>query len=335
MTDELRPLDRQTFCAQHLMTTTPPIWHDRNKLEVFAIACPPGSVHGGQLEYTRWPDVALPAQGAWVGIKDTVEHREGVYDYVPLAEGRNACEWHVNFADPNLFVAYGSPLLAQDELQVLEHPALGALKEALGAARTPMLTTERGRPTPILVLGAERRCKVATDRSVDEGRPDGLYGQAFARATLETVRRATRRVEPPTVTNLIAMTAPSGGYGRYSASEVENILATAWSAFRAACVETARHAGTDCSVIVHTGFWGCGAFGGNRELMAMVQVIAARMAGVRQLVFHTFDRGGTAAFSKALCNIEQEFPTAEALPTRRLIEGIAGLGLVWGESDGN
>jgi hypothetical protein len=39
--------------------------------------------------------------------------------------------WHVNFADPQLFVAYGSQLLAQDELQAAEHPLLGSIREAL------------------------------------------------------------------------------------------------------------------------------------------------------------------------------------------------------------
>ncbi len=33
--------------------------------------------------------------------------------------------WHVNFADRHLFVAYGSPLMAQDEIQCMEHPVLG------------------------------------------------------------------------------------------------------------------------------------------------------------------------------------------------------------------
>lgn len=39
--------------------------------------------------------------------------------------------WHPNFADKHLFGYYGGNLLAQDELQVLEHPILGSIREAI------------------------------------------------------------------------------------------------------------------------------------------------------------------------------------------------------------
>ena len=80
-----------------------------------------------------------------------------------------AAEWHVNFADPALFVAYGSSLFAQDEMQVAEHPALGALAEALRAGARVALTEQGGKATPVLVAGVERRCRVATDRDVAAG----------------------------------------------------------------------------------------------------------------------------------------------------------------------
>src|SRR2546427_2700180 len=82
-----------------------------------------------------------------------------------VAGDGDALEWYVNFADPHLFVAYGSALFAQDEMQVAEHPALGALKEALDAQGHDAVTVENGRLTPVLVMGAERRCRVTTDRS--------------------------------------------------------------------------------------------------------------------------------------------------------------------------
>lgn len=40
------------------------------------------------------------------------------YDYQPESEDSSAVEWHVNFADPRLFAAYGSGLFAQDEIRV-------------------------------------------------------------------------------------------------------------------------------------------------------------------------------------------------------------------------
>ena len=329
------PIDRRTFDAQQLMDTHPPIWRDRNKQVVFAIACPPGSVHRGRLEYTRWPAMPPPDTLSVARIADLVESREDVYDYAPLPGATDAVEWHVNFADPHLFVAYGSSLLAQDEMQVAEHPSLGALSEALRAGPARSLTVENGRPTPILVAGVERRCRLATDRNAAERRPGGLYGNAFARAHPDVVRGATTRIDPPTVTNLIAMAAPAGGYGPYSVTEIAHILGTAYSAFRAAGLEGIRHRGAGCHTVVHTGFWGCGAFGGNRELMAMLQALAGRMAGVRRLVFHTFDAPGTAALSAALAGVERDLGNSSAMTTKDLIKEVAGMGYEWGESDGN
>jgi hypothetical protein len=335
VTDEPRPLDRRTFEAQQLMQSHSPIWHHPNKQAVFEIACPPGSPHRGQLEYTRWPAMALPDAVDLAGVADLVESREDVYDYAPLPGSADAVEWHVNFADPHLFIAYGSSLLAQDELQVVEHPSLGALREALNADQVQALTVERGRPTPVLVLGAERRCRLATDPNAAEGRPGGLYGNAFARADVSVVRRATSRIEPATISNLIAIAAPFGGYGPYSRAEIAHVLATAYSGFRAAGLESSRIRGATCPTVVHTGFWGCGAFGGNRELMAILQVTAARMAGVSRLVFHTFGAAGTEALAAALEAIEEDLLPSPAVKTSHLIEAVAGLGLEWGESDGN
>jgi hypothetical protein len=87
-----------------------------------------------------------------------------------------------------LFVAYGGGLFAQDEMQVAEMPSLGHLKEALDHTCTngdPLMPFTRIQdvPTPILIRNIERRCKVFTDVNVAQGRPRGLYGNAFAGAS--------------------------------------------------------------------------------------------------------------------------------------------------------
>lgn len=38
---------------------------------------------------------------------------------------------------------------------------------------------------------------------------------------------------------------------------------------------------------MYTGNWGCGDFGGNKELKFIIQWIAASVAGVSTLSFHT------------------------------------------------
>lgn len=265
------------------------------------------------------------------------EAREGFFDYEPcvlVPEPR--VEWHVNFADPHLFCAYGGPLLAQDEMQVAEHPALASLREALLHHRLRPLTVENGRPTPVLVAGVERRCRIATEPSAALGRPAGLYGNNFARADAETVRKATHRIDPPTRSNIIAMAAPAYGHGRYSRAEIECVLQTAFTGFRAARLESRALAGNEARAVVHTGFWGCGAFGGNRVLMTLLQLIAARLAGVDRLVFHTGDPSGLRSFHEASAILGAEIWPREACPrVGAMVEGIEAMGFEWGVSDGN
>lgn len=330
----MEPLDRQVFQAAQLVTTHPPVfWHDHKRL-VFTLACPSGSSHRGRIEYTRWSAIPLPDTVDVGRAARLVEMRDGIYDYEPTTVDERAVEWHVNFADPHLFFGYGGRLFAQDEMQVAEHPALASLKEALQAGGREARTVEGGAPTPVLVAGVERRCRVATDRDAAAGRPRGLYGNEFAAATEEAVRRATTPIDPPTITNLIAMAAPSGGQGRYQPKTIEKILVTALTGFRAAVMESHRERGESRSVVVHTGFWGCGAFGGNRRLMAILQVIAAAAADVERLVFHSAGDAGRSLMEDARRSMDEKLG-ASTVGITDLIERVEAMGFEWGLSDGN
>jgi len=327
------PIERLSFSAARLMADHPPIWRDPNKRIVSEISCPTGAEYEGEIRFSRWPALAL-VESVELGVANCgVEHRDGFFDYAPLRDLANSVEWHVNFADPRLFGFYGSSLFAQDEIQTAEHPALGALREALDARRATALTVERDAPTPILVMGVERRCHVATDRDAGRGRPAGLYGNAFARASPDVIRRATIPIEPPTISNFIAMAAPAGGRGRYSASEIAYILISALTAFRAAWVES-RQWGAE-SVVVHTGFWGCGAFGGHRVLMAILQILAGDMAGLDLLVFHTGYGKEAAGAINAARSVVDLNRSRGLVSGRELTERLAALGFEWGVSDGN
>jgi hypothetical protein len=170
---ERHDVDTGTLMARH-----PRVWRHPNKQVVFDIACGPGDAHGGRLGYSRWAAMPLPAAIQLETAGELVLSRDGYVDYEPVLDSADGIEWHVNFADPHLFVAYGSSLFAQDEMQVAEHPALGALKEALKEALTAdghrVVTVEDGQPTAVLVTGVERRCRVSTEPNPAEGRPYGL-----------------------------------------------------------------------------------------------------------------------------------------------------------------
>jgi hypothetical protein len=111
----------------------------------------------GDVGVTRWSLEALPVQlpPRW----PTVVLREGFFRYDPADETPGTMHWQLNFADTHLFGFYAGDLLAQDELQVLEHPVLGAVREWLLADGHAAYTMEGGEPTPVLVTGAERRAR--------------------------------------------------------------------------------------------------------------------------------------------------------------------------------
>jgi hypothetical protein len=332
------PIQRKRFLAQDLLKQNPPHFHHPNKALIYELACPAGCVHRGALEYSRWGAMALPERFAADAHALRVEVRPGVFTYEDSpAVADCALHWHLNFACSELFCAYGGSLMAQDELQVAEHPALAALREALQALRLPALTVDREGPTPILIAGVERRCAIDTSSRSAAGMPGGIYGHAFAGASSSRIRAAVRPIEPPTVSNILAMEAPAGGCGVYGQSHIDDILTTAWSGFRATVLETRRMCGESASAVLHTGFWGCGAYGGNRELMSLLQLFAALLADVKVIVFHTVTPAGVAPFEagkRVFDKLLEEAQSTGEGNTADWIRRIVGMRYPWGESNG-
>lgn len=330
--DDAYLIVRQTLDLGELVAAHPPRFTDKNKKLVHALCCPPGEASRGTLVYERWRSMPLPER-----VPERVPDltmREDVFAYEPAPPG--VVEWHLNFADPHLFVAYAGRLLAQDELQVLEHPALGSLREWLSASadrdlRFRPVTEEDGASTPVLVRGVPRRCALATDPDLLEGRPLGLYGNRFSRASADAVRRAVTVIDPPTSSNILAMAAPPGGTGPYTDIEIRAILATAYTGFRAARLSS--QAAETPAVVVHTGHWGTGAFGGNKVLMTILQMLAARLAGIDRLVHHTFDEVGSAAWVEGKRRLDELGVVRARIAD--VVSAVHAMGFVWGVSDGN
>jgi hypothetical protein len=316
----MKNLLRRSFDTAALVTAHRPVLGDPQKRRVHQLAAG-GPAPTGTIELTRWAAGSVPS--APLHPTELVA-AAGYYDYA----GSDAGTWHVNFADPQLFVAYGSGLLAQDELQVAEHPALGSLREALIATeREHALTEHNGAPTPVLVTGVERRCVLATAPDLAAGRPYGLYGNRFAAAAPEQIIAAVTPVRPPTHTNFIAIAAPVGR-GEYMRAQLDHILATAYTGFAAAVAESAR-LWPGASVEIRTGFWGCGAFGGNRLVMTSLQLLAARLAGVARVRFYAFDDAGLADLRAGATVL------ADAIAAGGdTVERIADRDFRWGVGDG-
>ncbi|CAG8636759.1 35190_t:CDS:2, partial [Racocetra persica] len=250
-----------------------------------------------------------------------IEVLNDVFDYSP-PDDDNTVVWYINFADLNLFGYYGGSLFAQDEMQCLEHPALCSLRDKLctmqdgSQAKTRTIISGKSIATPVLIRGVERRAFVKTDFNEAEGRPYGLYGNQFAIAKKSAVKLATTVFDErlnnrgkPYYSNIIAMEAPKYGNGCYTNSTIRKIIETAYSGFLAArfesLVETGvldrRYKNDEHTVIpekedtivprvvINTGNWGCGAYGGNISIMACLQFAAAHLAGIDKVVYHAVD----------------------------------------------
>lgn len=323
-------LERLSFDAAQLICEYPPRWSDPNKQLVFDIADGSGYPNEGTVEYARWVGDA-PSGRISDGLDFTVH--SGIFDYAD-SQDPGGVNWYMNFADPRLFVAYGSPLMAQDELQVAEHPILGSLREALVAANAnPVTMDEQDQPTPVTITGVQRRCVIDTAPNQVAGRHGGLYGNAFGMASPEAVQSATEPLNPATISHILAMAAPACGHGSYTREQVDYILRAACAGYGAARRESERLLAGSPRAVIHTGFWGCGAFGGNRSLMTMLQSLAADLVGV-DMQFWAFDEVGMAVAENARRDYKVLRDKASA-SVEDMTEYLVEQEFQWGESDGN
>jgi hypothetical protein len=264
---------------------------------------------------------------------------DNAFDYEE--DSASKVHWYMNFAHFNLFTAYSGGLFAQDEMQVAEIPALGSVREALRAllptnTSSPIVPRTRSMdsdPTPITIRGGQRRVMVATDRNAKEERPAGLYGNYFCRASEAAINKATKVLKPPVSTNILAMEAPAGGYGPYKRGTILDVLTSCYAGYLAIRADTfsSLNGQPHPKVSIHTGHWGCGAYGGNKDLMAILQIAAAHLAGVNEVVYHTFGLKESVERGKIVLD---EFLN-KTLTIHEFIDELEAKGYKWGVSDGN
>lgn len=323
-------ISRQQWNTNALISECRPRFFHPNKQRLYELAFSKVKQCVGDIGYSRWSPRQLPEGFPVNRLPLQIERQPGFFDYKP-SDQDDLAVWHMNFANSDVFSSWGTSMFAQDEIQVAEHPALIALCMEATKSGLSMYCVENQEPMPILITGVERRLAINTTPS--PARPNGLYGNQFRYAQPEDVAAATTVLSSPVKSNLIAIEAPAYGSGCYNGEEICFILRTAFSGFAAA-----REISVDWlrakEVRIHTGFWGCGAYGGNRTLMLLLQMIAADMAEVSQIVFHVGDASGDAHFSQAK-ETYRLLRSDLKITTGRMISTFVEQGYAWGESDGN
>jgi hypothetical protein len=341
----MRPIFAASYDAGDLSTAHPPAVYSGNKRRLLALAKAYAAAHPGYdaeirahpVIFTRWMEIRPTAP---LGRAPAISVVRGPFAYAPDPD-RTA--WHVNFADRWLFVNYGTGLFAQDEHQVAEHPILASVREELSACdarRVPIpgpddvitadmvtaATRTATEATPCLIENAARRLSIDTTR--------GLYGNAFNRAPANVVDDCTTVLDPPKLSNICAMAAPCGGSGAYDMETLQGILATAHTAFSAVVLQSKKNHGPKPTV-VHTGAWGCGAYGGSVDVMSTLQFLAAWTSGIDEIVFHAFTEAQEIPATRARLFIE-ELASAKSTPVPSA-DGVVKMafdsGHRWGTGD--
>jgi hypothetical protein len=70
--------------------------------------------------------------------------------------------------------------------------------------------------------------------------------------------------------------------------------------------------------------------------MAVLQMIAARIAGIDRLVYHTVDATGSEPYQEARRRLDAQLLPEGATPrVADLVRAVHEMGFAWGVSDGN
>lgn len=221
--------------------------------------------------YHAYPAQEIRKVRVFGGIPLHIEQNSGKFPFPDSDEEHE--HWTADFADNDLLGFCKGGLLAQEELLCVEHPSLVHLKEELEKSDETRYLSRPNSPDRIaLIRGAKRRAVF------------NMYGNGFASASHEEINRHLQVIPDPQASNIFAFAAPVGAPNTpYSRSDFETAFIRAYNAFRAM-----KEGGDERNktVVVHTGNWGCGAFGGNPVIMNLLQMLAASAAGVEHLNFY-------------------------------------------------
>lgn len=257
--------------------------------------------------------------------------------------GHQSTWWHTNFSDEQLLVYHNNHHCAQEELLALMHPSMASLVHALRSGEPkcgkvtdgPFLLDIGERthiptrpPTPILIKNVPYLIQIDTN---------GIYGRVFRHATHEVLdKQCTYIGNQQLRNNFISFTSMrTPGEGKlYTREQIENLLVTAIVGFSAAVDVTERDAitSTRTDVVIATGNWGCGAFGGQHMLMAMIQMIAASVTGVSGLVYYTFDDLGDTEYKRAREALQK---INEKKSLAWYVQFLLDMKFTWRKGDGN
>ncbi len=135
--------------------------------------------------------------------------------------------------------------------------------------------------------------------------PDHLDSKGLAKAKAGTIASQLQPGANRPLT-LVGIAAPNVQGGKYTKSDLTYTLKAAYIAFNGVKIAEAEASEDEKKpYVIDSGNWGCGSFGGDKKAMYILQITAAKMAGVR-LVIHSKEKGDHQLFNDC-CEIVDSF----------------------------
>ncbi len=226
--------------------------------------------------------------------KMKISSRDGTFKYDETTDEIE--HWTANFADENLFgYAAHTNLLAQDELQVLEHPALYHLRVALSKDSEDLKSLKSDEIA--LIKGVKRK-----------GVLKNIYGGDFEKKSEWQIKRNLTKIKDPHESNIFAIVAPKADPRKankpYEKDDLEKLFYRSYLAFA-----SIKQQAKGKKVAIHTGNWGAGAFGGSVKAAVLCQLAACKKANIDECIFYPIDKKQDFEEAKDLFEtIERKYP---------------------------
>lgn len=304
-------------------------WYSGNKKKLLEVINNDIYQNNPTINITRWNTENIPEYITNKQLK--IQVINDIYQYTQKDDSYTS--WHVNFADGDLFIAYGSDLFAQDEHQVMEHPILANIKEMLldfsksNNIYDPNTRNYDKKPyfsTPILIKNAQRIFSI--DTKPNEESNNGIYGQYFSLSSFDEIQKRTIIIKNKQFSNIIAMEAFSCSKGFYKKEQIEDMFITSYTSFKAAKQISSS------KVSINTGNWGTGVYGGNKIINALIQLLAAMCAEVDEIIFHTLD---TKSFNETSSLFKSFTEKDEKIDLNNIFCELVKMNFKWNHGDGN
>lgn len=329
-----RTLGTLELDCEDLIAAHTPHFTNQNKIKLFnkARAKKESSLTGNVVVTRCTPNTKEIDRTAFTKKDVKIKQNPAFFNYEKDLNTPERNVWWMNYADPKLFGFYADDFFAQDEIQVLEHPILASVRRYLldpgEENMAPKTLIQQGMDliaTPYLIENVPLWITVNTFPKLSDGTSVNIYGRCFAQAPLEAIDAGCKVFEGDVKDNIMAIAAPSFEKGEYSYGDIELILKTLISAF-----SQAKDLAPEKKCVVHGGNWGCGAFGGNLELMYFAQMYAASVCGIDELILHAVDDDD--AYDEAEWKYKY---LDEEMSLDSVVNYLMKQGYEWGKSDGN